>query len=69
MQGGIFTDEEVAEARKDPWLESKLAVRRWDDQAKDPTMQTPPLDHFQKMMVGSLVKSRSIKLESSRGRR
>lgn len=60
MQGGIFTDEEVAEARKDPWLESKLAVRRWDDQAKDPTMQTPPLDHFQEMMVGSLVKSRAI---------
>ena len=60
IQGGIYTEEEVTEARKDPWLESKLAVRRWDDQAKVPNMQTPSLDHFEEMMVSSLLKSRAI---------
>jgi predicted HD phosphohydrolase len=60
IQGGIYTEEEVAEAQKDPWLESKLAVRSWDDQAKDPSMQTPPLEHFEEMMVSSLLKSRAI---------
>ena len=46
-------------AQEDPLLEAKLAVRRWDDQAKDPEMQTPPLSHFEDMTVKSLVESRS----------
>ena len=49
----------MEEAQKDPWLEDKLAVRRWDDLAKDPEMITPPLSHFEDMTVRSLVKSRS----------
>lgn len=48
----------MAEAQKDPWLDSKLAVRRWDDLAKDPDMTTPPLGYFTDMAVRSLLKSR-----------
>lgn len=49
----------MREAEKDPWLQNKLSLRRWDDQAKDPTMETPPLSHFEDMTVQSLMKSRS----------
>jgi gamma-butyrobetaine dioxygenase len=29
-----------------PFYESSLVVRRWDDQAKDPNLATPPLAHY-----------------------
>lgn len=47
----------MQEARQDPLLEAKLAVRKWDDLAKDPDMKTPPLSGFEDMAVGSLLKS------------
>lgn len=59
FQGGIFDENQVREAQKDPFLEEKLQVRRWDDLAKDPDMQTPPLSSFEDMMVVSLLRSRS----------
>ena len=49
----------MREAEKDPWLENKLAVRRWDDRAKDPEIETPPPSHFEDMTIRSLVNSRS----------
>ncbi|KAL2811867.1 hypothetical protein BJX63DRAFT_433045 [Aspergillus granulosus] len=58
-QGGSFTQEQVSEARKDPWLECKLAVRRWDDQAKDPEREVPGLDAYEDVAVSCLIKSRS----------
>jgi predicted HD phosphohydrolase len=60
LQGGPFTDAEVKEARKDPLLEEKLAVRRWDDLAKDPDMKTPDLKSFEDMAVRSLLRSSGI---------
>jgi 2-amino-1-hydroxyethylphosphonate dioxygenase (glycine-forming) len=56
-QGGIFDEEQVREAQKDPWLENKLAVRRWDDAAKDPSMTTRPLAFYEDMAVRNLLKS------------
>ncbi|EME44302.1 hypothetical protein DOTSEDRAFT_117926, partial [Dothistroma septosporum NZE10] len=55
FQGGPFTPEEVLQAQNDPLLKDKLAVRRFDDLAKDPEMVTPPLDNFAAMAVRSLV--------------
>ena len=60
----MYNEEQVKEARKDPWLDNKLAVRRWDDQAKDPNMTTPPLSHFEDMTIQSLVQSRSLRAAS-----
>lgn len=54
-QGGPFTLEQVEEAQKDPWLEDKLAVRRWDDQAKDPEMKTPDLNSYEKIATKCLM--------------
>jgi predicted HD phosphohydrolase len=45
------------EAQKDPLLEKKLAVRRWDDQAKVPDAKVPPLAAYEDMAVHSLLDS------------
>jgi predicted HD phosphohydrolase len=45
----------VKEAQKDPLLDQKLAVRRWDDLAKVPDKQVPGLDAYEDMTVKCLV--------------
>lgn len=55
VKGGTFNDEQVREAQKDPLLQAKLAVRRWDDMAKVPNMHTLPLHYYQRMAVKSLL--------------
>ncbi|KAG4428915.1 hypothetical protein IFR05_015602 [Cadophora sp. M221] len=57
LQGGIFTPEQVKQAQKDPWLEQKLAVRRWDDLAKDPNLKVEPLSFYEDMAIKSLLES------------
>lgn len=56
-QGGPFTPEQVKEAQMDPWLEQKLAVRKWDDMAKEVGLEIAPLEHYHDMAVKSLVRS------------
>ncbi|OAL24449.1 phosphonoacetate hydrolase [Fonsecaea nubica] len=60
FQGGTFNPEQVAEAQKDPLLQAKLAVRRWDDMAKVPKMATLPLEYYERMATKSLLASRSV---------
>lgn len=55
FQGGPYNAEQVREAEKDPWLQQKLAVRKWDDMAKDPELKTQPLSHYRQMAVDSLI--------------
>lgn len=55
MQGGIFSEKQVKEAQKDPWLQQKLAVRRWDDLAKVPDMKVEPLSFYEDMAIKSLL--------------
>ncbi|KAF7195154.1 Phosphonoacetate hydrolase [Pseudocercospora fuligena] len=62
-QGGPFTDEQVKEAQKDPLLENKLTVRRFDDLAKDPDMRTPDLHSFETGAVKALAHSRAEPFE------
>ncbi|KAJ5671594.1 hypothetical protein N7507_000721 [Penicillium longicatenatum] len=59
FQGGGFTEAEVLEAQKDPWLQAKLAVRRWDDLAKDPECIVSPLEAYEDIAFQCLLKSRS----------
>ncbi|KAH9824456.1 Phosphonoacetate hydrolase [Teratosphaeria destructans] len=59
FQGGPFTAQGIEAAQHDPWLDLKLAVRRWDDRAKDPDLRTPSLWSFQEMAVDSLAASRT----------
>ena len=46
LQGGNMNAEELAAFEENPFFELALQLRQWDDQAKDPDLQTPPLEHF-----------------------
>ncbi|GLY75712.1 hypothetical protein [Actinoallomurus iriomotensis] len=43
-QGGPMTPGEVAEFGVHPWATDAIALRRWDDAAKDPYGPVLPLD-------------------------
>lgn len=58
VQGGGFTDEEVLEAQKDPWLGEKIAVRRWDDLSKDPDILVPALEAYEEIAYECLLGSK-----------
>ncbi|KUJ41138.1 TauD/TfdA family dioxygenase [Streptomyces sp. NPDC093228] len=46
VQGGVMTPEQAAEFAALPGAADAVAVRRWDEQAKDPNADTPPFAHF-----------------------
>lgn len=64
FQGGPFTAEEVAEAEKDPWLQDKLAVRRFDDLAKEPGLKVAGLETYKKLAVQHLLRESYVLLRS-----
>ena len=46
VQGGPMTDAEAREFEREPHAADAIAVRRWDDQAKDPSADVPDFDHY-----------------------
>jgi phosphonate degradation associated HDIG domain protein len=46
LQGGPMTADEVAAFEALPFFRDAVAVRRWDDQAKDPMITPPRFAHF-----------------------
>ena len=46
LQGGVFTDDEAEKWLQQPFAHEGVRLRVWDDMAKDPDMDTPPLAHF-----------------------
>ncbi len=46
LQGGPFSEAEAASFIARPYAHDALAVRRWDDQAKDPGAVTPGLGRY-----------------------
>jgi [1-hydroxy-2-(trimethylamino)ethyl]phosphonate dioxygenase len=46
LQGGVMSDEEITEFRANPFYEAAVALRRWDDFAKQPQLVTPPIEHY-----------------------
>jgi phosphonate degradation associated HDIG domain protein len=46
LQGGIFTDEQAREFIGRERAADAVQVRLWDDLAKSPDLQTPPLAHY-----------------------
>jgi gamma-butyrobetaine dioxygenase len=46
LQGGPMTAAEVAAFEALPFFRDAVAVRRWDDQAKDPVITPPRFAHF-----------------------
>lgn len=46
LQGGVFDEAEARTFIEQPYAEDAVALRRWDDLAKVPDAETPPLAHF-----------------------
>jgi gamma-butyrobetaine dioxygenase len=56
LQGGPMTTAEVAAFEALPFSRDAVAVRRWDDQAKDTVVTPPRFAHFAPLL-GALVRS------------
>lgn len=54
VQGGPMTAAEALEFEAHPYAADAIAVRRWDDRAKDPSAATPGFDHFRPVLEGLL---------------
>ncbi|MFI0977290.1 TauD/TfdA family dioxygenase [Streptomyces sp. NPDC021093] len=54
VQGGPMNPTEVAAYEKNPYAADGVAVRRWDDEAKDPEVTAPGFAHFRPMLAGLL---------------
>lgn len=46
VQGGVMTPRQAAEFAGLPGAADAVAVRRWDEEAKDPEAATPSFEHF-----------------------
>jgi phosphonate degradation associated HDIG domain protein len=46
LQGGPMTADEVRAFRESPYLADAVALRRWDDEAKDPELAVPGLEFY-----------------------
>ena len=60
-QGGPMTPEQAAAFEALPYARDAVAVRRWDDQAKDPAVTPPEFSHFaallRALLKGDLLRS------------
>ena len=56
LQGGPMTAGEAAAFAALPHAADAVAVRRWDDEAKDPAVTPPEFAHFA-ALLGALVRS------------
>ena len=50
LQGGIMSPAEMAAVEPHPWLPAALALRRWDDRAKDPHKPPPALGRWEPLL-------------------
>jgi len=55
VQGGPMTDAEAREFEREPHAADAIAVRRWDDQAKDPSADVPAFDHYRPLLASLLI--------------
>jgi gamma-butyrobetaine dioxygenase len=55
VQGGPMTDAEAREFEREPYAADAIAVRRWDDQAKDPSAGVPDFDFYRPLLTSLLA--------------
>jgi gamma-butyrobetaine dioxygenase len=58
LQGGPMTAAEAAAFEAGPYFADAVAVRRWDEAAKDPALTPPPFGHFEELLRGLLRRAR-----------
>ena len=55
VQGGPMADAEAREFEREARAADAIAVRRWDDQAKDPSADVPAFDHYRRLLASLLI--------------
>jgi phosphonate degradation associated HDIG domain protein len=55
LQGGLMTPEEVDAFEQLPFWQEAVQLRRWDDMAKDPEMETQAIESFAGAIEASLL--------------
>ena len=55
LQGGAFTEREAGSFIAQPFAESAVRLRRWDEAAKVPGARTPDLDSFRPLLHALLT--------------
>ncbi len=60
LQGGSFSQAEIDEFESNPHFRQAVELRRWDDLAKVPGMDVPPLDHYRARLRGSCARLETI---------
>ena len=55
LQGGPFNETQAEAFRKHRFFEESIRLREWDDKAKIPGLETPPLEHFLPYVEESLA--------------
>jgi predicted HD phosphohydrolase len=53
-QGGPMSAAEATAFESGPYFADAVAVRRWDEAAKDPAVTPPPFEHFAELLLGLL---------------
>jgi gamma-butyrobetaine dioxygenase len=53
-QGGLMTPDEAEAFRRHPYFEAAVRLRRWDDHAKDDTLQSGDLAAFREVMLAAV---------------
>ena len=54
-QGGIMSEQEADLFKADPLFDMYIALRSWDEQAKEENIPLPSLDHYRDLMVEHLT--------------
>jgi gamma-butyrobetaine dioxygenase len=57
VQGGPMADDEIRAFESSPYAQDAVAVRRWDDRAKDPAAAMRTFDEFRPLLEGLLITS------------
>ena len=61
VQGGPMTEAEAREFEALPYATDAVAVRRWDDQAKDPSADVPGFDRYRPLLEGLAASERGTR--------
>lgn len=54
LQGGMMSDEELADFEANPYHQAAVQLRRWDDLAKDTEGQVPEIDAYAADLMAAL---------------
>ncbi|SIO61636.1 phosphonate degradation operons associated HDIG domain protein [Singulisphaera sp. GP187] len=61
LQGGPMSPDEIHQFQAHLYYNAALALRRWDDKAKIPNLETPSLEHFVFYITQSIANFKSKK--------